>query len=124
MSDKLTGDGAIDACKKIMKIKKMNYKPDTLEHKMTNLYKRGRNDQLWQVRDIIESHQVDDTAEKPEPYDGNTCETMTNFDDTPDNTAKLKKFIRWVLNEGYSMGRYTISQKAKELGITDILEEK
>ena len=44
--------------------------------------------------------------------------------DTPDNTEKLKKFIRWVLNEGYSMDRYTIYQKAKELGITDILEEK
>ena len=40
----------------------------------------------------------------------------------PDN--KLKEFARWVLNEGYGMGRYTMSQKAKEFGITDILEEK
>lgn len=34
-----------------------------------------------------------DNTEKPEPYDGNTCETMTNFDETPNPTEKLKEYV-------------------------------
>ena len=65
MTKKITGDSAIDACKKIMEIKevcvgRVNSHRETMEYPHT----RGQNLMLETIRSIIESHQVDDTEER------------------------------------------------------------
>ena len=93
MTIKLTGDSAIDACKKIMAMKPYSMAYQNALPQLTTW-----NEALNKIKNIIDSHQVDDTASLPKQ--DKWVEAMlkhpTDHEEPIINNLKIKNHLRQV----------------------------